>query len=225
MPSEYTADKLAKAIFDSYKESTFPSGRDERILPAGSLNSLITRRHVENIINNPSLIAGTPDKELVNFVLHKTTKLLAIFLAIDLRGDTLKRAIISFIHNRKYDKSLPLDRQALQKLACYQDWGPLQQESFTNYQWRFLAPQFLQESALDRIQFEPKTLFPFKMSNSNPPKGGFGTVWRAEVHTPHLGHQNVSIDVLSSKACFFFISIFASYLFARSLTNVYYLAF
>lgn len=174
------------------------------ILPAGSLNSLITRRHIEDIINNPSLIAGSPDKKLVDFVLRKATKLLAIFLAIDLRGEKLRSTIKSFSHSQKYDQDLPLDRQALQRLACYQDWGALRQESFIRYQWRFMAPRFLQESALDRIQFDPKTLFPFSLSNSHPLKGGFGMVWRAEVHTPHLWHRHVSIDVLSSEICCFF---------------------
>lgn len=202
MPSsEDKVNMLAKAINGSLKKSTFPSGRDDRISPAGLLNSLITPEHIENILNKPGLIVESPDKDLVDFILRKAIKLIAIFLAIDLRGEKLRTTIKSFIRHQKYDRSLPLDHQALKKLDCYDDWIPLQQESFIHYQWRFLAPQFVTKTALERIQFEPKILFPFKLSNSNPPKGGFGTVWRAEVHKPHLEQQKVSIDELLFKIC------------------------
>lgn len=100
---------------------------------------------------------------------------------------------MSFIQNRIYDRNLPLDREALRKLSCFQDWMSLQQESFVNYQWRFLAPQFVKTHAAERVSFEPKTLFPFQLSNMNPSQGGFGTVWRVKVHSPHLDHGQVNL--------------------------------
>lgn len=195
--SENTADILAQEIFVGFKESTFPSGNDKRMLPAGSLESIIARKHVEDIMKNPSSIPGPHNTELVDFILGKAIKLFAIFLVIDLRGEELRSTIMFFFRNRIHDQDLPLDRQALGKLPCCENWLRVQRQSFLSDQWEFLAPLFLTENALERVQFEPKTIFPFKLSDRNPPQGGFGTVWKVKVHAPHLGHHQVSIDALS----------------------------
>lgn len=198
MSSTNTADTLATAIYDGFKASTFPNGNDKFILPAGSLRSIIARKHVENIMNIPSPIPGSPDKEVVDFILRKAIKLFAILISIDLRDEVLRSTVMTFVRNRMDDRTLPLDRQALRKLPYCQSWLRIQRESFVSDQWQFLAPLFPTENALERVQFEPKTLFPFKLSNQNPPKGGFGTVWRVKVHAPHLGHKQVSITILST---------------------------
>lgn len=195
--SEKRADSLVEEIQKTYKKSTFPSGRDARISPSGGLNSVITQLCVEEVLTSPGPMSGPPQKELVDFILRKATKLFAILLVIDLGGERLRTTITSISRDGICDQDLPIDRETL-KSTSFKILRRVEWENFSNYQWFFLAPVFSPINGIKRIEFHEKTLFPFELCGQMPPRGGFGMVWKAKVHPPHLENQQVRIVAFMS---------------------------
>lgn len=196
MQSEQIADLLSTAINATYQKSTFPQGRDLQFSPHGSLDSIITATRVGEILTGTGHNSAPQNKGLIEYVLRKATKLFAIVLWIDFRGERLTTTMASFYHNRTCDQDLPVDLEVLEtssKFSVCRSWKDIYKTNFLTSQWMFLAPRFAVEDAVKRLQFHPKIILPFKMvkTDQTPSEGAFGTVWRVKIHPSHFGHQQV----------------------------------
>lgn len=198
MESKPRAIRLATAIQQTYKKSTFPLGRNEHYSPEKSLKSIITQTYIEEALTIPGLVPEPPEKELVDFILRKAAKLFALSLIIDFKGRKLRTAMASFASNGICDQDLPIDRQALEespRFSCCRNsiWTSFKRDSVLHYQWYFLAPRFPTGGAIERMQLHSSIIFPIELADQRPPRGAFGAVWKAKIHPSHFGHGQVRI--------------------------------
>lgn len=197
--SEHDSETLVTAIQQTFMKSTFPIGRDEHYSPEGSLNSIITKISIEKALTSPTgwrRRPRSPQKELVDFTLQKATKLFAICVFIDLKGEKLRTTATLFLREEICDQDLPIDRQTLNtsaRFSCFRGpgWDPSRRENLLRFQWYFLAPRFLAGGATERVTFQPQTLFPFELMSERPPRGAFGAVYKVKVHPSHFDHSQV----------------------------------
>lgn len=196
MQSDQSADLLTTEISATFQQSTFPQGRDLCFSPDGSLDSIITATRLEEILTGIGHDSALQNKTLIDYVLRKATKLFAIVIWIDFRGERLMTTMTSFYRNETCDQDLPVDLEVLEtslKFSVCRSWKPSYKTNFLTSQWIFLAPRFAAEDAVERVQFHSKTILPFEMVRVDQPQseGAFSTVWRVKIHPSHFGHQQV----------------------------------
>ncbi|KAJ8130174.1 hypothetical protein O1611_g3457 [Lasiodiplodia mahajangana] len=78
-------------------------------------------------------------------------------------------------------------------LKCFEGWSYSTVKRFEELQWSFIAPYFrpAKRKTVPHYSFHPQTILPFKfVKTSNVSEGGFGRVYRVEIHPDHRGFAN-----------------------------------
>jgi hypothetical protein len=158
-------------------------------IPDGSLESVLTRSVIEEIIanNEPRFLNPLQIQKYVQIVLDDAFKIAAILILLG-KEHLLVR---NFIHKQLFDRRLPLSDAELDSTDETRSFA----KQFSVRQYIMLAPHF-QVGAIYRA-LDGKYILPFVKDDQVPgAEGAFGNVFKVEIHAAHQ-----SIDTSGEKVC------------------------
>lgn len=192
---------LSSQIHEKCVESKFDDRRD-KFLPAGCVDTLITREAIEDSI--PNQFPLETYQTLINFVLWEAKVVFAITIdsCFEEGGIELAFGTYHLMKVRLTDASLPATEDHLKGLVAKfkgkTPWHQARIEKFCEAQWRFLAPVFSTKNF--KHDLEPRRILPFIEKASSTKQGAFGKVFRVTVHEHHYLNPIRSVSPLYSIA-------------------------
>jgi hypothetical protein len=173
---------LADLIVESYAIGVFDNP-PRVFLPQSFLSELITKAAVAEELEENLDIDN--DSDLVNFIVESAKRVFATAIISAADGSNLYTLMKRFQENEFDDRCLPLKRDTMLALPCFQDkfWNKLRTHMFLQNQWTFLAPVFSKSQF--RIDLEPENIFPFTWVSNDAKEGRFSTVYQATIHESH----------------------------------------
>jgi hypothetical protein len=187
---------LQTGIFKACEVSRYGCEKEERYMPAGRLEELMTYDAVQEIISSGKTIDFRPEaqKALIEFIIGKAKKLLAISILCGVSGDDLLRAMVAFLREGFEDKDLPVPDPPVHEVFEMHPWGKDQPNTthFCIHQWKFQVPTFDGEQMVYRL--EQKAILPFKGGLTSHKEGTFGKVFQVEIHESHLNRAKFKVS-------------------------------
>jgi hypothetical protein len=170
-------------------------------MPAGRLDELMTYDAVQEAILSGKMIDSFPPetqkvlKVLMEFIIGKAKKLLAISILCGVSGDVLFHAMGTFLREGFEDKDLPVPDPPVHPVFDMDPWGKGQPNTsnFCDHQLKFQVPTFGGEQMVYRL--ERKVILPFfKGGGTGPKEGTFGKVFQVEIHEAHLNRAKFKVS-------------------------------
>lgn len=212
-----TGMKLSDVLRLSMKKSEFEK-TPYTFLPQGALDSIITR---VTILKAMGITEPTPgDCELATYILSRAKRTFAIAAYIELRPQTLHKAMVVFRHAYFTDEKLPLEEMSgeeflenalsglhhpLVKLEGpvrhkgKRIWSFRRVHAFLEEQFKFLAPVI--STASPDLDFG-NLILPFVKKHAAHAEGSFGMISRYEIHSDHIQYAAAEVSqILFDNGC------------------------
>lgn len=182
---------LADCIVASYVRSKISTDREQKYLPEGSVERLITpfsiREELSDIPIEPELLDN-----LISFIVTRAKKVFTITILSQLSGLDLYNAIKTFQDVGFDDDKLPVlpDRHADLMSAAFKGrrlWNAVRKEGFLTDQWGLLVPVFTRPQLMHSLQ--ESAILPLERVSSAFKGGTFGDVYEATVHRAHMDDE------------------------------------
>ncbi|KAM5341793.1 hypothetical protein ACJ41O_014824 [Fusarium nematophilum] len=179
---------LADSIVASYVKSKISTDREQKYLPEGSINRLITASSIRAELSDISLEGKELDL-VVDFIVTRARKVFTIAVLAQLGGLDLFKAIKTFHDVGLDDDNLPIlaDRDAdLVSLAFKPRrlWNSVRKERFFEDQWGVVVRVFTKQQL--RHSLEESSILPLERVSDAFKGGTFGDVYEATVHRSHM---------------------------------------
>ncbi|KAL2672193.1 hypothetical protein Neosp_012894 [[Neocosmospora] mangrovei] len=182
---------LTDCIVASYARSKISTDREQKYLPEGSVERLITpssiREELSDIPIEPELLDN-----LISFIVTRAKKVFTITILSQLSGLDLYNAIKTFQDVGFDDDKLPVlpDRHADLMSAAFKGrrlWNAVRKEAFLTDQWGLLVPVFTKPQLMHSLQ--ESAILPLERVSSAFKGGTFGDVYEATVHPAHMDDE------------------------------------
>ncbi|KAJ4414300.1 hypothetical protein N0V82_008029 [Gnomoniopsis sp. IMI 355080] len=185
-----------------------------RFYPIDSLEEIMTRNRIRQALENTADPKDHPDKIIDRIVditrfNGKNTRRLKILAILALMYKD--EAIVGFINEGIYDIHLPLERRETSSgqirlyrnrrmgdeedqgpILCTDDWSQMEKEMFEEKQYQVCIPIFElptdeSTSKVSHYNLHPQSIIPFIQDDEGRHvfEGGFGQVWRVQLHPAH----------------------------------------
>ncbi|KAI1087189.1 hypothetical protein F5B19DRAFT_476469 [Rostrohypoxylon terebratum] len=192
-PSYKVIENLSNKIEHAYKQNNDSA----KFLPYDQLAAFATSATVNSVLED----AGVHNaNELSSFVSMHAKRLFLILVMMTEESEKIS-LLLDLKRSNITDKSLPitievngdengyswssLEADSESKKEFLGNWSRRDRDSFTNYQWRFLAPRFGKQTF--RFKFHTSRTLPYLRASPKPASSGFfGEVSRVEIHKAHL---------------------------------------
>jgi hypothetical protein len=208
-PSNTLKDQLINAAV------TWPPSSSNYFIPQGQLKKLMTRQAVldelEYALGGDCSAVGEERDEIADFAVEHAAKLFAILLLI---GKT--KWILNFMTERVSDANLPFQSSDIKTNGnlltthnsawihrLFETWSSWDIQEFSRFQWSLLAPVFELGRSSKHYDLGSEHILPFvEDDEGSRTSGGYGSVWRVEIHPEHqrwnedLGTEKVSQPIL-----------------------------
>ncbi|KAH8779028.1 hypothetical protein BGZ57DRAFT_761135 [Hyaloscypha finlandica] len=173
---------LADLIVGSYAIGVFDNP-PRVFLPQSFLSELITKAAVAGELEENLDIDN--DSGLVNYIVESAKRVFATAIISAVDGSNLYMLMKRFQENEFDDRCLPLKRNAMLALSCFQGkfWNEHRTHKFLHSQWVFLAPVFSKSQF--KIDLEPEHIFPFTWVSNVTKEGACSIVYQATIHESH----------------------------------------
>ena len=152
-------------------------------LPESFLSEFITKAAVAEELEENLDIYN--DSDLVNFIVESAKKVFATAIISAIDGSNLYMLMKRFQENEFDDRCLPLERETMLALPCFQGkfWNKPRTHKFLQSQWVFLAPVFSKSHF--KMDLEPEHIFPFTWVSNDAKEGTFSNVYQVTIHESH----------------------------------------
>ncbi|KAF4456333.1 HET-domain-containing protein [Fusarium austroafricanum] len=179
---------MGSQIRDTFVSSSF-HGRPCGFSPEGCLKSLISETFVNGVLKLHRKTPDDDEKAVVNFVLTKASKLLAILMLSSIKGKKLYQILKILMDKNVHDSGLPIQKTVLDHFEGleYDDEPMLDDIEIHNiceHQWEFCSPVF--SSQQENHDIDARAILPFTERPFTKAEGGFGQVWKYEIHQSHI---------------------------------------
>jgi hypothetical protein len=188
---------LQTSILGAWEVSQYGGEKEEKYMPAGRLDELMTYDAVQEVISSGEMIKVSPEEQklLTEFIIGNAKNLFAISIWSGLSGDDLLVAMGMFYSQGFEDKHLPVPDPPVH--AVFQDspWGKGHPPTnhFCMHQWRFQVPIFKCEEMVYRL--EQKVILPFKgVVGTGRKDSTFSQVFEVEIHEKHLNRAEFNVS-------------------------------
>jgi hypothetical protein len=183
---------LADLIVGAYATGVFDNPPQE-FLPQSSVAKFITEAAIVEELEDE--LDNDKDKDLVDFILQSAKKVFATAIISSIGGNDLYKAMKKFKDNNFHDDRLPLKRDAMSELPCFQGkfWNKLRTHNFLKNQWIFLAPVFTKSKF--KLDLEPEHIFPFTWVSNDAKEGTFSNVYQVTIHESHQEDPTLTVRV------------------------------
>jgi len=155
-------------------------GDSKFFVPRQSLLKLISRHHVRSALESCKAVPPERLDNLVSRIMSGARKIFAILVMLG--GQ--EKEIVRFIEHDNL-QGLPIDFRLPFSMPELKRLLPSIWDDFYEKQWEFSAPVFLDDT--EHRTLDDFAVLPF-VKNDKIADGGFGEVFRIELHP---GHQNV----------------------------------
>lgn len=193
----------------------------EEFFPRGCLDALITPEAVrdELVAGSNHLLAATAqaDQEdlgsLVDFIVRKSKNIFAILICCNFGGRQILQAVAQF-HSLGFDDShLPVILEESRSIffstenVFRKPWSSLSMHQFCSYQWKFLAPVFIDGET--HLNLHSNAVLPFTKveNNGKPYYGTFAEVYGVTIHPAHRKYSSIQVGISNTCVDAFSISL------------------
>lgn len=182
---------LTDCIVASYARSKISTDREQKYLPEGSVERLITPSSIREELGDISIESEILES-LIDFIVTRAKKVFTITILAQLTGLDLYHALKTFQDVGFDDDKLPVlpDRHAHLMSAAFKGrrlWNAVRKEGFLTDQWGLLVPVFTKQRLMHSLQ--ESAILPLERVSSTFKAGTFGDVYEAKVHPDHMDDE------------------------------------
>ncbi|KAH8647683.1 hypothetical protein BX600DRAFT_518111 [Xylariales sp. PMI_506] len=177
---------LADWVSSRCVKSLFPQNeKPHKFLPENEITDLVKKDAIKEELSRSS---HPPTDELIEFVYKQARKLFLIVLQIEAPPQETMRF---FSDHNISDNDLPIlgldvdEDPPVPHPFCTRKklWGARRLSSFSDEQWKFLAPVFSNKTFTYKLQ--PEHIWPFTWVDNTIREGAFSKVFQVEIHAAH----------------------------------------
>lgn len=209
------SDSERQALADRVLKLAVRSPYDgEEFFPRGCLDAIITHEAVwvELVAHGGRLPAATAQQtqehldSLAEFAVRRSKNIFAILICCNFSEKKLQQALAQFQSLGFDDSNLPvmLEESRSTFYSTENDlrkpWTSLSVHQFCSYQWKFLAPVFLDEET--HMNLHSRTVLPFTKveHHGNPASGTSSEVYGVTIHPAHRKHSCIQVKMSKIRA-------------------------
>ncbi|KAI8952463.1 hypothetical protein F4801DRAFT_599888 [Xylaria longipes] len=176
-----TCADLCDRICSKLAKSKYCNGSEEKYLPEGCLDDLITEATIRKELSQGAAFLQSLENEqqFIKAINQRAKKVFATAVLTKLKGVIVYNAINKF---EITDEKLPIEQDD-NFISSLGEWDA---EQFWKHQWKFLAPVFVEDTL--EYHLETNHILPFMEVGGQQKEGTFGVVSEVAIHEAHQRH-------------------------------------